>query len=101
MIDILEFIPRGKSNAITRMSLANKIKSSDRHVRVLIHRKREAGELIISETSGKGYYQPESRKEVMRFIKQQKSYIKNLQRSISKAEKAMKVLPEQINMVEI
>jgi len=99
MINILESIPRGEDNAITRTELVNKLGISDRRLRRLIHKKREEGELIISKTSGKGYYQPETREEVVRFIRQQKSYIKNLHRSISKAEKALRVLPEQTNII--
>lgn len=94
-VNVLEFIPRGKENAITRAELVEKIGLDDRTVRELIHDKRTKGEFIISSTSGKGYYLPEKREEMERFINQQKSYIKNLQRSISKAERDLKTLPEQ------
>ena len=98
MNNILDLIPRGKDNAITRVELSAKAGIGDRMIRKLISEKRKEGEFIISSTSDKGYYLPETRADVERFIRQQKSYIKNLQRSITKAERALRVIPEQINV---
>lgn len=99
MINILDYIPRGSENAITRNELSLKTKLGDRQVRELISQKRKEGEFIISSTQGKGYYLPETRAEVERFIMQQKSYIKNLQKGITKAEKALKIIPDQITVL--
>lgn len=94
-MNIVELIPRGKENAITRERLCEITGVSDRTVRGYIHDAREKGEMIISSTGSKGYYLPTKRDEVSRFIGQQKSYIKNLQRSVSKAERALKNYPTQ------
>lgn len=94
-MNIIDLIPRGKENAITRERLCEITGMHDRTVRGYIHAARENGEMIISSTGRKGYYLPTNREEVSRFIGQQKSYIKNFQRSVSRAERELKNYPTQ------
>lgn len=57
-MNILEFIPVGKENAVSRHLLCQTIKLSDRKMRKLIEEAREKGEIIINLQDGSGYYRP-------------------------------------------
>lgn len=63
MIEIINYIPKGKDNAITRHELVMKTGLPDRDVRSLIAEARYETPII---STGKGYYQPTSWKEVER-----------------------------------
>lgn len=99
MIDIMDYIPRGKDNAVTREQLVEQTGIKDRTVRRMIHKKRQQGEIIISSTRGKGYYLPLTRDDAEGFIRQQKSYIKHIQESITKAERLLRKSPDQTEML--
>lgn len=94
-MNLVELIPMGKENAITRNRLCELTGLSDRKVRMAIHDARTDGVMIISSTGQSGYFMPETRADVEKFIKQQKSYIRNLQKSVSRAEKELKNFPLQ------
>jgi len=56
MTDILDFIPSGRDNAVTRAELSARLGVPDRQVRKLIHNARDAGALILNRQDGRGYY---------------------------------------------
>jgi len=53
---ILNHIPRGRENAVTRAQLVTATGLPDREVRRLIQSARDEGALIINDQSGAGYY---------------------------------------------
>ena len=53
-MNICEFIPEGRGNAVTRRELSTRLCLPDRKVRRLIAEARERGELILND--GTGYY---------------------------------------------
>lgn len=55
-MNITDYIPIGKENAITRAQLCALTGLSDRAVRQLIEVARIEGEVIINNQDGKGYY---------------------------------------------
>lgn len=56
-MDILQLIPNGAENAISRKDLAEKLGLSDRVMREAIEQLRHNGHLICSKPTG-GYFQP-------------------------------------------
>jgi DNA-binding transcriptional regulator LsrR (DeoR family) len=77
MNDITDFIPEGKSNAITRNQLCNLTGLSDRKVRELIEQARSEGEIIINAQDGAGYFRTEDLNEI------EKQYKRNDRRAKS------------------
>ena len=85
-IDIMEFIPTGQENAITRRELRNTVKVSDRHLRELIEEARESN-VIINLSDGIGYFQPlESELDLVeRYLMQEVARINKIEKSIKYA----------------
>ena len=69
-IDILQFIPTGKENAITREELVRLTGLCDRVNRKLIARARRFSP-IINTSEGVGYYKPTEKSEVIEFLNQE------------------------------
>lgn len=63
---IVDYIPIGKENAVTRAQLCALTRLSDRAVRQLIEIARIEGEVIINNQDGKGYYISEDPKDIRR-----------------------------------
>lgn len=55
-MNIMDFIPFGKENAIGRFELMDKLNLPDRKVRQHIEEARKRGEIIINDQDGRGYY---------------------------------------------
>lgn len=55
-MSIIDIIPLGAENAISRAELAEKSGMSDRRMRLEIQRERDNGELILNSQDGKGYF---------------------------------------------
>ena len=64
-MDIMQFIPSGEENAISRKELVEKTGLNDRAVRENIEQARHRGRLICSAKQG-GYYQPGSIEDIER-----------------------------------
>lgn len=62
-MDILQLIPNGAENAISRKDLAEKLGMSDRMMREAIEQLRHNGHLICSKATG-GYYQPDNIEDI-------------------------------------
>ena len=56
MLDIVQFIPQGKENAVTREQLRLRLNLPDRKIRMMIEEARKDGALIINAQDGAGYY---------------------------------------------
>ena len=67
-MDLVELIPKGKSNAITRQELCELTCLKDRDVRERISQIRRERPII---SAGKGYYLPESDEEVRSWIERE------------------------------
>ena len=65
-MNICEFIPRGKENAIRRDRLVTMLNLPDRTVRHMIERARRDGALIMNASDGAGYYMSEDVGELKR-----------------------------------
>ena len=69
-MNIMEFIPTGKENAITRRELVDRVNLSDREVRKLIASARKKFP-ILNLQNGEGYYLPTKEIEVREFLNQE------------------------------
>lgn len=90
-IDIMQYIPFGKKNAIKRSELAKKVGCSDRTMRDLINNARKR-EVIINIQNGCGYYRPtdEDISEVKRFKQQEESRAKDIFRGLQPVRKFLR-----------
>lgn len=64
---ILQYIPVGEKRAISRTSLAAKLKIDDRSIREQIRQARIKGAWIVSSSHSKGYFYAESLEDWERF----------------------------------
>lgn len=67
-MNILDFIPVGKENAVTRDQLCAYTGLSDRINRRLIEIARNEGAIIVNDSDGEGYYISEDPEEIRRQI---------------------------------
>jgi biotin operon repressor len=64
-MDIMQFIPQGEANAISRKNLTALTGLSDRVVRERIEQARHNGEIICAATHG-GYFRPDTIDDIER-----------------------------------
>ena len=79
-IKIVDYIPSGKENAISRQQLERVTGLSDRDVREAISLARR-NTVILNLSNGKGYFQPIQGEEddlVVRYFKQEDSRLKRI-----------------------
>ena len=79
-IKIVDYIPFGKENAISRQQLERVTGSSDRDVREAISLARR-NTVILNLSNGKGYFQPIQGEEddlVVKYFKQEDSRLKRI-----------------------
>ena len=78
-MDIIEFIPTGRENAVTRVDLCKKTGLPDRKIRELIAQARR-GNCILNAQDGAGYFLPaESEKDLARsWLKQETARAKSI-----------------------
>lgn len=67
-MNILDYIPTGKDNAVTRAQLCSFTGLSDRAVRKLIEIARIEGAVIINKQDGAGYFISEDAEDIRRQI---------------------------------
>lgn len=65
-MNICEFIPTGKENAIRRADLVARLNLPDRKIREMIEQARKDGALILNAQDGAGYYISEDVGELKR-----------------------------------
>lgn len=88
-MNILDYIPYGKENAIKRENLVLITKLSDRNVRELIAEARRE-EVIINLQDGGGYYRPTCKAEIERYLKQETRRAKSIFYHLKSARRALK-----------
>ena len=81
ILDILQYIPHGKENAISRNELSSLLKMPDRQVRKLIEQKRQKGIPILSSSRSGGYWLSEDVSEIRAFLKEAENRIKTEKRN--------------------
>lgn len=77
-MSVLDYIPYGKNNAISRERLAQLSGMGDRWMRKEIERLRSEGHVILSSSHGKGYWRSDDASEIGRYIAENKSRIRML-----------------------
>lgn len=82
---ILDYIPFGAENAITRERLSSLLNLSDRKVRKLIEEARKDGAFIINNQDGRGYYQSDATEDLLAHYRQENA-------------RAMKILQQQTHI---
>jgi hypothetical protein len=77
-MNILDYIPNGKDNAISRLRLCQMTGLSDREVRNAIAKARNST-VIINNSDGNGYFRPllTEKDEIKRHLRQELSAIKS------------------------
>lgn len=85
-MNIIDYIPRGRENAISRQRLAQITGLTDNKMRELI-RKARRETVIINLQDGRGYYQPTTIEEVDRFIAQEEHRAKSIFYALNGAKK--------------
>lgn len=93
MLDIADFIPRGKENAITRQNLCEITGLNDRAVRESISQARR--EIPIISLANKGYYIPTEKEDVEQWVKQEEHRAKSIFWSMAGAKKFLKGFEKQ------
>lgn len=81
-MNIIDYIPVGAQNAVSRHHLSNLTGMTDRDVREAIAKAREHY-CICNMQDGKGYYIPESIEEATKYYKQEMSRYINIDRSLA------------------
>lgn len=69
-MNILDFIPYGKENAVKRSTLCALTGMNDRKVREMIEQEKRKGEIIINAQDGNGYYRSSDIADVMAQFRQ-------------------------------
>lgn len=94
-MNIIDYIPYGKENAITREQLSKVTGLPDRAMRKEIELARR-DTCIINNQNGKGYYRPTDKAEVERYIKQEESRAKKIFMALGGARKYQEEMKGQI-----
>lgn len=69
-IDITEYIPYGRKNAVSRHELQRRTGLPDRTVRALIEDARRKGAHILSSSADKGYWKSNNVGEIKEFLRE-------------------------------
>ena len=83
-LNILDYIPVGRENAITRAELVRLTGLPDRTIREAIERKRFEGEPIMSSSSAKGYWLSNDPDDWEMYLREGDARIRSFARSSSK-----------------
>ena len=83
-MDILEFIPFGRENAVKRSDLRDITGLNDRELRAVISRARKETP-IINMSDGRGYYQPDDKEDLHRYIMQERARARDILATINVA----------------
>lgn len=93
-INIVDYIPVGHENAVTRKQLCTLTNMGDRKVRKAIEKARETT-CICNMSDGAGYYIPTDLKEVDLFIRQESARGKSVFRNLRGARTMKKLMEEE------
>ena len=96
-MDILEYIPYGRKNAIKRKTLRDLTGLSDRDMRRAIELARQETP-IINLQDGRGYYRPDDRDDLQRYVLQEQARAKKILQNINVACKAYNEIVGQTHL---
>ncbi len=99
-ISIIDYIPRGKENAISREKLSQITGLSDRKMRQEIANARR-DTCIINNQDNKGYYIPDNKEEVRRYIKQEEHRAKSIFTNLGGARNYLNKLENQMYFADV
>lgn len=85
-MNIVDYIPKGKENAISRERLRQKTGLEDRQMRRMIADARR-DTCIINDQKGRGYYRPDNKAEAERYIRQEEHRAKTIFMNLQGAKK--------------
>lgn len=94
-MNILDFIPYGKNNAISRQELVMRTGMTDRAIRRAIQLLREDGEIILSSSHGKGYWRSDEVSEIAQYIRENDSRCRKMSRTNRKIKEKYYTLTGQ------
>lgn len=94
--NVLNAIPYGKENAVTREKLCKETHMDDRKVRRIISELRQK-ELICSLSGSDGYWRPTNREEVKDFLSENTKRIKSLFKMCKLAREYLKNHEDQLH----
>ena len=94
-MDILEYIPFGRENAVTRSYLRDVTGLPDRDMRRCIESARKEVP-IINLQDGRGYYRPNDKEELTRYILQEQARAQKILRNIRVACKEYNKIAGQL-----
>jgi len=86
---MIDLIPFGKENAITRARLCALTGLTDRKVREKISQLRRHY-VIINDQSGRGYYRTNDVEEIRRYVRQEEARLKSIGWSLRAARKKLR-----------
>lgn len=89
MKTLIELIPYGRENAISRKRLCEITGLKDRKLRDEIARLRRH-HVIINDQDGRGYYRTDDKDEIARFVKQEEARLRSIGWSLRAARKMLK-----------
>lgn len=99
MVNIIDYIPVGHDNSVSRCYLSLMTGMKDRSIREAIAKARKDGEIILHrQADGSGYYRPgiADRTYIQQYIKSEESRLKSIGASLKSARKMMRECENQI-----
>lgn len=88
-MNILDYIPKGKENAISKERLCNLTGYNEREVRLLIKVEVENGEPILSSSGHKGYWYSDDINEIEDFIRENDHRSNAIMKTTAKLKKRL------------
>lgn len=99
-INILDYIPKGRANAIPRARLRYITGLTDSKMRELIREARKDVPILNLQT-GEGYYIPDNKEEVRRYIKQEEHRAKSIFANLRSAKDYLEKLDNQMYFADV
>lgn len=97
-MDILEYIPYGRENAVKRRYLRELLGVSDRDMRRLLSEARKEV-VILNLQDGEGYYRPTNREELYSYILQEKARAEKILKTINVAVREYNSIEGQTTLI--
>lgn len=98
--NISDYIPKGKANAISKERLIQITGLSERKVRQEVANARRKT-CIINDQDGSGYYKPDNKEEVKRYIKQEENRAKSIFANLSGARNYLNQMENQMYFADV
>lgn len=98
-MDILELIPFGQKNAISRQKLAEECGISDRQMRRCIEELRKE-KPIANFQDGQGYFRPETEWELKVYIAQENARAMSILKNLTAAKRELQKVNGQLTLDE-